>query len=211
MFKLMFAVALVGLFLIAAQAQETAFPNELEGFQFMKMDKMRDLTLLVSTKGDVAARFGADCVNGCDFDENWRIEFAYINSGWSKSDTDKGLTTVYRPKVDLVDRLVNINFRPRKPVILPESVVFPATFKCSTGLTTQGELKFKTMDCMDDRRVWYMYAIEANETAKLQKNQFIGIHYLPTEAQEKAIYALDSITAAKPGTEDTHYINASGH
>lgn len=195
--KIVLSAVLLALSFICAQAQESAFPNELPTFQFSKMERVRDLILLTSSKDDVAARFGKDCINGCDFDENWRIEFAYVGGNWSKSDTDNGLTMLYKPRVELVDRLVNINFRPRQPVFVEESLVYPAALKCLPGDQIRDQLKAKVIVCMDDSRVIYTIAAEANEVAKYQKNQLLSVHYMPSEAQEKAMYAVANVTTER--------------
>lgn len=186
----------LGLFLVNAHAQESAYPNEIEGFQFSKQDKVKDLALLVSTREDVMALFGKDCLNGCEFNEDWNIGFAYVSSGWSISTTENGVKTVYKPRPEFVGKLADIVFRPRRPVLLPESLVFPKGLRCTKGSTTSGDLHFRSIRCADDRVLSYLIHDETNDEGKFQKNQLVYISYTMTQETNKDIFALAGVAVA---------------
>lgn len=196
MIRITILLVCLGLFLVNANAQESAYPNEIQGFQFSKQDKFKDLTLLVSTGEEVMALFGKDCINGCEFNEDWDIGFAYVNSGWSRSTTENGLTTVYKPRLQFVGRLADITFRPRRPIVLPESLVFPKGLKCDKGLTTSGDLRFRSIRCADDRILSYLMHDETNDEGKFQKHQLVYISYTRAQQATKDIFALASVALA---------------
>ena len=196
MIRITILLACLGLFLVNAKAQESAYPNEIQGFQFFKQDKFKDLTLLVSTGEEVMARFGKDCIHGCQFNEDWDIGFAYVNSGWSRSTTENGLTTVYKPRPEFVGRLADITFRPRRPIVLPESLVFPKGLKCHKGLTTRGDLRFRSISCADDRILSYLIYDETSDEGKFQKHQLGSISYTSAQQTTKDIFAIASIALA---------------
>lgn len=185
-----------GLFLVNAKAQGSAYPNEIQGFQFSKQDKVKDLKLLVSTGEEVMALFGKDCLNRCQFNEDWDIGFAYVNSGWSRTTTENGLTTVYKPRPEFVGKLADITFRPRRPIVLPESLVFPKGLKCDKGLTTSGNLRFKSIRCADDQILSYLIYDETTDEGKFQKHQLVYISYARAEQAIKDIFVLESVALA---------------
>jgi hypothetical protein len=178
----------LGLFCVAAGAQETAFPNEVEGLQFTKQEKFKNLELLVSTRDNVIAAFGEKCVNGCDYDDDWKIDFAYVNEGWSITDMVNGSKTVFKPRPEFVGKLASITFRPKRAVMMPRASG-PSELRCSPAATSQGSLAFKSILCMDNRVLSYIIYDEDNEAAKFQKNQIHVITYSPSQAADQSIFA----------------------
>ena len=106
--RLVFLLVCVGLFIVNSAAQEIEFPNEVEGLQFTKQEKFKNLELLVSTRDDVIAAFGEKCVNGCDYDEDWKMDFAYVNEGWSIGPTVNGVKPASKPRPEFVGKLASI-------------------------------------------------------------------------------------------------------
>jgi hypothetical protein len=192
--RMTFLLVCLGMCLVNANSQEIAYPNEIEGFQFSKQDKVKDLVLLISSKEDVMRLFGKDCVNGCEFKEDWDIGFAYVNAGWSTTTS----TTLLKPLPEFVGKLASITFRPRRPVLLPESTVFPGGLRCNKGSATRGELRFRSITCADDRRLFYNIYDETSAEGKFQKNELSSISYIMTKEKEESIFALPGAGVAEP-------------
>jgi len=163
--------------LVDIHAQENPFPNELEGLQFMKRDKFKDLKFLVSTKDDVAALFGKDCVYDCDYDDDWRIVFSYLTSGSAQAEVRNGQNLVFNIRPEFVGKLAIIDLKPRRPVILPETVAFPAGLQCDMR---NGRAQVKITVCMDTSRLVYQIYAEGDAGGKYQKNEIIMITYNPS-------------------------------
>lgn len=178
----------VGLFGISAAAQEIAFPNEVDGLQFTKQEKLKNLELLVSTRDNVIAAFGEKCVNGCDYDDDWKIGFAYVNEGWSIGPTVDGVKPVSKPRPEFVGKLASITFRPKRAVMMP-GPSGPSELKCSPAAASQGTLSFKSVVCMDNRVLAYIIYDEDNEPANFRKNQIHVITYGLSEAAHRSIFA----------------------
>jgi len=196
--KFTFLLACLGLCLANANAQESAYPNEIEGLQFSKHEKVKDLVLLVSSNEDVKKLFGEDCVNGCKFNEDWDIGFAYVNAGWSRTTSEKAVNSLLKPLPEFVGKLSSITFRPRRPVLLPESTVFPAGLRCNKGSSTRGDLRFRSIICADDRRLFYHIYDETSAEGKFQKNELFTISYVMTKEKEQSIFALPGAGVAAP-------------
>jgi len=189
-------IIFIGLFMIGsvmvANAQDTQFPNELSGFEFFKSGKLNGLRLLTSTKDDVIRVMGKDCEHNCDYDEDWKISFSYVNSGWSKTSNDQ----VYKPKSEFVGKLAGISFRPKRQILLTETNVFPKEFTCLNGVTTSGNLKYNSRSCinesMNEKRIIYSMSREtmSDGTVLIQNQQRMNIGYLMSEKDDDEFYAL---------------------
>lgn len=186
--KIGFLLVCLGLFVVSAAAQVKVANNEIEGFQFSTQEKVKDLTLLVSSKDDVMAIFGKDCLNGCRFNDDWDIDFAYVGAGWSTTKMEKGVNVVYKPKPEFIDKLADINFRPRKAIVLPESTFFPPGLTCNKATTSQGTLQFKSLVCSDKQAVYYLIYDENDPNGKYQKNQIHHISYTRAEQPDVDIF-----------------------
>jgi hypothetical protein len=187
-FRIAFLSVCLGLFVVNSPAQETAFPNEIDGLQFTKQEKFKDLKLLVSTRDNVIAAFGEKCVNGCDYDNDWKIDFAYVDEGWSITDTIDGVNAVFKPRPEFVGKLASFTFRPRRTVVMPRSTK-PSGLMCSPAASSQGSLAFKSVVCMDKRSLSYVIYDEDNEAAKFHKNEIAVISYSTSEEANLALYA----------------------
>lgn len=196
--RITFLLGCLGLCLVNANAQESEYPNEIEGLQFSKQDKVKDLVLLVSAQEDVKKLFGKDCVNGCKFNEDWDIGFAYVNAGWSTTTSEEAVNSLLKPLPEFVGKLASITFRPNKPVLLPESTVFPEGLKCNKGSATRGDLRFRSITCADDRRLFYYIYDETSAEGEFQKNQLSSISYVMTKEKEKSLFALPGAGVAAP-------------
>jgi hypothetical protein len=141
----------------------------------------------------VIAAFGEKCVNGCDYDEDWKVDFAYVNEGWSIGPTVNGVKPASKPRPEFVGKLASITFRPRRAVMMPRSSK-PSELTCSPAESSQGSLVFKSILCMDNRVLAYVIYDEDNETAKFQKNQIHVITYGLSQAAHQSIFAPASNT-----------------
>jgi hypothetical protein len=171
-------------------AQENQFPNELEGFQFFKNEKIGNLKLLVSTKEDVKAVMGENCANGCDYDGNWKISFAYVGSQWYRKSSQNGIERLYKPKAEFVGKLHDINFYPKRQIILPESIQFPKGFRCNNGTTKREDTKYNERVCIDSSRIIYAISNENTSDGKILKEQIMHIGYLSSQKDNDGIFAL---------------------
>lgn len=187
--RMLILLICLGLFQLTSIAQVSLSQNEIEGFRFSAQDRVKDLTLLVSSKDDVMAIFGKDCVNGCRFNEDWDISFAYVNAGWSRTRMENGVKVVYKPKPEFLDKLADINFSPKKAIVLPESTFFPPGLKCDKADSSQGALHFKSLVCTDKQILFYLIYDETDPNGKYQKNQIHHISYTGAEKLEEGIFA----------------------
>lgn len=171
-------------------AQENQFPNEIEGYQFFKDGRLRGLKLLVSTKNDVKAVMGENCENGCDYDQDWEIGFSYVGSNWYRKSTENGVERIYKPKPQLIGTLQSVSFRPKRHILLSESVVFPKEFECLNGVTTSGKIKYNSRTCMDKKRIIYNISNETTTDGKVFKGQLMSIIYISPKKDDDGIFAL---------------------
>jgi hypothetical protein len=167
----------LGIFLTNASAQENPFPNEIDGLQFTKQATFRSLKFLISTKEDIASVVGHNCAAVCKYDDNWDIEFAFVDKGTKGTKTSNAIRTIYKVRAEYLGKLLSVRFTPRTPHILPESLVFPKDLQCSRpgdskSLDTQ---KFKA--CWDDRVIAYHMYSEDDSQGKYRKNEIVDIFY----------------------------------
>ena len=186
--RMLILLVCLGLFQLTSVAQVNVSDNEIEGFRFSTQDRVKDLTLLVSSKDDVMALFGKDCVNGCNFNDDWDISFAYVNSGWSTTKMENGVKVVYKPKPEFLDKLTDINFSPKKAIVLPEPTYYPPGLKCDKAATGQGTLQFKSLVCTD-QTLFYLIYDETDPDGKYQKNQIHHISYTRAAQLNEGIFA----------------------
>ena len=169
-------------------AQENPYPNELKGYEFFQSGRLKDLKPLVSTKADVKRVMGPGCESGCDYDENWTIGFAYVNSDWSKTDHGQ----LYKPRAEFIGKLHDISFRPKHPIVLAQGDVFPKEFYCATGQAERNNFEYKCRVCIDANRVIYSLSDETKSdgTVLVLDRQLMDIGYMPSEKDDDGIYAL---------------------
>ncbi len=111
-----------------SQAQTGLYPNELKGYEFFGKGKLKNLKVGVSTKEDVEKVLGKNCDSGCDYDENWTVEFSFFDNNWIKTDTDpNGVKTVQYLDQKYLGKLRKIELRPKKRISL-NNMVFPSQF-----------------------------------------------------------------------------------
>ena len=190
--RIAFLLACLGLFAANAAAQADVSNNEIEGFRFSTEERVKGLSLLVSRKEDVMAIFGKDCEHGCRFNDDWDISFAYVNYGWSYTKTENGKEVIYKPNPSFLDKLADINFKPRREIVLPESTFFPPRLQCLKGEATRGTLQYRSIVCTDHRTLTYFIYGETDPNGKFQRNQIYQITYLTIPTDK--IYTLVSDT-----------------
>ena len=173
-------------FAFCASAQNNQYPNEIEGNEFFKNGKLNDLKLLDSDRDDVKAIFGKNCDNGCDYNEDWKIGFSYVNAGWYKKFAENGDEKLYKPKPEFLGKLAAITFLPKRQILLLGSTVIPKEIKCNNGFTS----RYNCRVCTDDKRVSYIISNETTTDGKVIKGQIISIDYVSSEKDDNEIYAL---------------------
>jgi hypothetical protein len=104
-------------------------PNELEGYEFFKSGKLKQLRIGFSTKADVAKIFGSACEKPCQYDANWRITFDYFSAtevlvkNLNKTDEKN-----YVPRKEAVGKIQEVRIRPMNQISF-QNVTFPANLK----------------------------------------------------------------------------------
>jgi hypothetical protein len=174
----------------SVSAQTNQYPNEIEGYEFSRDERLSGLKLLASDKENVKAQFGEKCEHGCDYNQDWDISFSYVNSGWSRTFTDNGEGQTRSPKPEFVGKLAGITFHPKRQILLSDSVTIPKELKCSIGTTYGNNMKYKTRTCIDDRRLWYVISEETLENKKIVKGQMITVIYIPSVRDFDGIFDL---------------------
>jgi hypothetical protein len=183
MTRILFLTVCLGLFAGITAAQADVSDNEIDGLKFSTQEKVKHLSLLVSSKEDVIATFGKDCERGGRFNDDWDISFSYVGAGWSNTRIENGKEVVYNPSPAIVGKLADITFKPRRDVVLPETTFFPPGLRCSDAVTSRGGLEFKSIVCTDHRSLAFFFYGEDDPLGKYKKNQILHITYttIPTD------------------------------
>ena len=98
--KIFIAFTFLLSFAVCVSAQDYKYSNELKGFELFRNGKWKSLKPLISTKEDVEKIFGKSCLDGCDYDENWRVEIMYVGQCWSYSETRKKVCAKNRGRIN---------------------------------------------------------------------------------------------------------------
>lgn len=91
------------------------YPNELQGYKFFDEGKLKGLKVTVSTKEDVKNNFGSDCESGCDYNNDWSINFSYFGSMY-KEITVNDKTIKYVPKEEYIEKVYSIRLTSKKRI-----------------------------------------------------------------------------------------------
>jgi hypothetical protein len=188
--KIFIAFTFLLTFAVYVSAQTNQYPNEIEGYEFFKSEKLSALKLLASDKDNVKAIFGEKCEHGCDYDDDWKISFSYVNSGWSRKFTVNGEEQIYKPKPEFVGKLAGITFNPKRQILLHDSITIPRELNCSIGTSRGNNLVYKVRSCIDDRRLWYVISEETLENKEVIKGQMMTVIYITSEKDFDGIFAL---------------------
>lgn len=176
-------------FTICVSAQSSQYPNEIEGFKFFSDGKLKNLKLLFSEKNDIRAIFGDRCDNGCDYNEDWSIGFFYVNKDWFQKFIEGASERIYKPKPEFVGKLSQINFTPKKTILLSESFVTSKELHCHAR-TAFKVSRYQIRVCSDNERVIYKISDETTEDNKILKGQILSITYLSSGKDNDDIYRL---------------------
>jgi len=107
------------------------YPNELEGYRFFDIGKLRGLKLTISDRESVLRNFGNNCKDLCDYDQNWEVYFSYFGDvSFEKTINDSKVK--YVPKAEYVGKLYSISLRPKSDILFSKKI-FPSRFKKSNG------------------------------------------------------------------------------
>jgi hypothetical protein len=104
---------------VSVSAQNHTYPNELEGFKIFKNGNWKSLKPFISTKKDVEKVFGKDCVDGCEYDADWRIKINYFEMCYSYSPKEEKSVLIDAENIknkDMIGKYMSIDFYPRKPI-----------------------------------------------------------------------------------------------
>lgn len=178
----------LGLFLINISAQDNPFPNEIDGLQFTKRDKFRDLKFLISTKDDVASVFGRHCAEGCQYDGNWDVEFSYVTKDEKHVVTKNGVKLTYKVRGEFIGKLRDVQLTPLKPHILSESLVFPKGLYCRIPAEPNHPNPEKIKICWDRSVTAYRIFSEDDPGGRYKKNEIIVISYVISDEKRKNMF-----------------------
>lgn len=116
-------------FAVSVSAQENRYPNELAGYNFFGSGKFKELKPTIYSREDVGKIFGNDCIEKCDYDDDWSIRFEYFEHIWEKTDhNEKDEILKYLPDSKYLGKLRLIEVYPKKQISFRD-VVFPNSFK----------------------------------------------------------------------------------
>lgn len=172
-------------------AQNLPFANEIEGLQFSKDPRIAGkLKLLVSTRADVIAAFGEHCVDQCDFNSDWKIQFGYVYSGWTSGTNENGVKNLTNPRAEFVDKLHSVELVPKREIIFSEKTTIPSCLQTSRGTGKNGNVDFKFIgytgntDSVSYIVIVYDEAWKNSDGKTFKKNQLGRISYgTPSKAQ----------------------------
>lgn len=185
--KTTFILICLGLFAATASAQLGKTNNEIPGYEFSASEGLRDITLLSTSKDAIPGIFGEKCANGCAFNRDWEMSFAYSNTIWSITQVENGEKVTYKVKPEFLDKIASITFRPKRPIVLPEDTLMPAGLTCSMATTTNAGQTFKSRLCTDRDQLTYVLHADNDPNGKYVKNQFVYIGYSISEKVHKSI------------------------
>ncbi len=186
--KIFIAFTFLLAFAVCASAQVNQYPNEIRGFEFFDDGKLNNLKILFSSKDEVKAIFGEKCADSCDYNEDWRINFIYVDRDWSNKRIEGTYERIYKPKTEFVGKLARIYFKPKKTALLSESLLIPKELDCRFRIAFE-EPRYRFRICSDER-ITYNISDETTADKKLLKGQIISIIYAPLEEEMDNIYSL---------------------
>lgn len=107
--KIFIAFSFLLAFGVCVSAQTVEFSNELKDFKFYKRGKLANVELLKTTKQEIIAIFGGDCLfDGCSYDEDWNLGFMYYWEGFQISKYENGVKKTYVISPEYIDKLFMI-------------------------------------------------------------------------------------------------------
>ncbi len=125
--KIFIAFTFLLAFAVCVSAQNTTFPNELNGYKFFGKGKLKGLQLGVSTKEDVERAFGKSCESWCKYNRSWNVSFNYFDFESIEKDKIK-----FVPKQEFYEKLYSITLTPQNRIPF-EKILFPKLFSRGDG------------------------------------------------------------------------------
>jgi hypothetical protein len=193
---LLFSICL-SIFLINVSAQDNPFPNEIDGLKFTKQATFRGFKFLVSTKDDIASIFGRHCDERCRYDDNWDVQFSYVTKEEKQLRVKNGVTLTYKVRPEFIGKLISVDFVPRKPQILPESLVIPKGLYCLIPTGPRYPNPEKIMACWDGSSLGYRISTQDDLSGEYKKNEVVVVTYGASTANRDNIYETEP-ERAKP-------------
>jgi len=122
-------------FAVGISAQVKNAPHEVRIDKFLDEKNFAEFQFLVSTRENIKAVFGKDCEAArCDFDDDWKMKFNYVNPvleiRWFQPDQPRNRVFTTFSKPEYREKLLNIEFYPRRENFLRDDFVFPDNVKC---------------------------------------------------------------------------------
>lgn len=174
------------------------YPNELQGYNFFDKGKLKGLKVTVSTREDVKKNFGSDCESGCDYNNDWSVNFSYFGT-MTKEITVDEKKIKYVPKEEYVGKVYSIRLIPKKRVSFSQ-IIFSNKFSHGNGFSVGDGFDSKgnftgaagtSYDSYEDRYgLEYTifqtgYTVGTAEKSKHSKGNLIEIEYsIPHQFEE---------------------------
>jgi hypothetical protein len=178
--------------------QQSAYPNELKGYEFFGSGKLSGLRLVTSGKTEVRAQFGKGCEKTCDYDPNWKIHFEYFEDIWTtESHSASGGKTAYSLDPKYLGKLRIVRLIPKNEVFLSVegfSPAFTRTILTSTSDRASGKSRMTVSDAFSDE-FGLTYEIynrtkydDIKDTPKRTKGELVAVKYELTQAAQKELF-----------------------
>jgi hypothetical protein len=165
-------------FFVQVQAQDVKFPNEIKGFELYGRGKLSDIQIGISSSEDVKRIWGKECEGGgCDYDENWKIEFYYFYENWPLYKITGDIQQKFIPSLELVDKVMAITLRPRTEISF-KNVVFPSKFEMSSEVAIHSG--FDILIYSDPYGLYYTMANDDADSGIHRGNLFYITYRIPT-------------------------------
>ena len=179
---------------LGVSAQSGQYPNELEGYRFFAIGKLKRVQLLVSKKDDVKRIFGEKCEKQCDYDADWSVSFEYYEDIWTKeSSNNKGDKRTYMLDPKYLGTLRAIDLRPKKSTSFA-NVSFPASFAkiiaSSTSDARSGSVVTVNDSFQDPNGLSYEIFGHSSTAKSYKPGDLVLIRYTIPKEREKSIFVL---------------------
>jgi len=184
--KPLLTILLILLFCALVPAQQGSLLDELKGLEKFRSEKLGDLKLYVSNKGDVVRIMGSACQSICDLDANWKLNFMYVGN-WGMRKDDQ----YYRPKAESLGKLHGIKFFAKRPFKIASLDDLPAGVTCRDSNGVHEAPSIKNRVCTDrEKRISFYMAAETTSDGKYVDGQLVWISYIPSNTDYDNIWEL---------------------
>lgn len=192
--KIFIAFTFLFAFAVCVSAQRNPYPNELKGYEFFGKGKLKALKLGVSTKEDTKKIFGQECEYVCKYDENWFVNFDFIDENTTKEIGKKK----FIPRQEFFGKLYSITLQSKEDVSFLK-IKFPRVFAFSySGGATVSENETG----LNSSHTWYKGKIYEDSNGlsydiclqsfpdKCEKGELLAIEYTIPKKSETKLFIL---------------------